>query len=205
MANLNKLDETISDLEKQAEMLKQNNKVLAKVADLSSQIDKGVNELVQGNKNFDTVKTEIHKSLTSLNNEVTNIEKQNEKHIDTILNSNKKFLREFEETVTSKIERFSSDIQVTIRQERTQLQESLQNNITNQFNNLESKQKELFNQQTKQISLLRTLLLVTIVLCIGLGIASQRILQAHLKTAQATAQTKVFKRACKADPKEKLN
>ena len=81
MANLTKLDETISDLEKQAEMLKQNNKVLAKVADLSNQIDKGVNELVQGNKNFDTVKTEIHKSLTSLNNEVTNIEKQNEKHI----------------------------------------------------------------------------------------------------------------------------
>ena len=31
---------------------------------------------------------------------------------------------------------------------------------------------------------------------------SQRILQAHLKTAQATAQTKVFKRACKADPKK---
>jgi hypothetical protein len=27
---------------------------------------------------------------------------------------------------------------------------------------------------------------------------SPRILQAHLKTAQATAQTKVFKRACKA-------
>lgn len=171
MANLTKLDETISDLEKQAEMLKQNNKVLAKVADLSNQIDKGVNELVQGNKNFDTVKTEIHKSLTSLNNEVTNIEKQNEKLIETILNSNKKFLREFEETVSSKIERFSSDIQVTIRQERTQLQESLQNNITNQFNNLESKQKELFNQQTKQIFLLKTLLIVTIVLCIGLGIA----------------------------------
>jgi len=36
-------------------------------------------------------------------------------------------------------------------------------------------------------------------------IKCQRILQAHLKTAQATAQTKVFKKACKADPKEKLN
>ena len=34
---------------------------------------------------------------------------------------------------------------------------------------------------------------------------SQRILQAHLKTAPANTQTKVFKRACKADPKEKLN
>ena len=171
MANLNKLDETISDLEKQAEMLKQNNKVLAKVADLSSQIDLGVNALVQGNENFDTIKTEIHNSLTSLNNEVTNIEKQNEKHIDTILNSNKKFLREFEETVTSKIERFSSDIQVTIRQERTQLQESLQNNIKNQFDNLESKQKELFNQQIQQMLVLKMLLIVTIFLCIGLGMA----------------------------------
>jgi hypothetical protein len=33
---------------------------------------------------------------------------------------------------------------------------------------------------------------------------SQRILQAQLKTAQARHTTKVFNRACKADPKEKL-
>lgn len=170
MTNLKKLDETISDLEKQAEMLKQNNKVLTKVADLSNQIDKGVEQLVKGNKDFDLVKSEIHKSLTSLNNEVVNIEKQNEKHIDNILTSNKKFLRELEDTVTSKIERFSSDIQVTIRQERSQLQESLQNNIASQFNNLESKQKELFIEQSKQIKLLRTLLIITIVLSVGLGI-----------------------------------
>lgn len=39
----------------------------------------------------------------------------------------------------------------------------------------------------------------------GQKINSQRILQAHLKTAQATAQSKVFKRACKANPIEKLN
>ncbi len=29
---------------------------------------------------------------------------------------------------------------------------------------------------------------------------SQRILQAHLKTAKTNAQSKVFKRACKTDP-----
>jgi hypothetical protein len=34
---------------------------------------------------------------------------------------------------------------------------------------------------------------------------SQHNFQAHLKTAQANPQTKVFKRACKAFPKEKLN
>lgn len=170
MPNLSKLDETIDQLEKQADMLKQNNKVLAKVSELSTAIEKGVSELSIGNKNFDGTKKDIQTSLKSLNDSVGNLEKQNAEHIDSLLTSNKKFLREFEDTVSSKLERFSSDIQVSIRQERTQLQEALQTNIANQFNNLESKQKELFAAQTKQLSLLKILLIVVIVLCLGLGI-----------------------------------
>lgn len=170
MANLSKLDETIDQLEKQAEMLKQNNKVLAKVSELSTTIEKAVSELVVGNKNFETTKKDIQVSLKSLNESVTNLEKQNEKHVDTLVTSNKKHLREFEDTVSSKLERFSSDIQVSIRQERAHLQEALQNNIASQFNNLESKQKELFAQQGKQISLLKILLFILIVICLGLGI-----------------------------------
>jgi hypothetical protein len=37
---------------------------------------------------------------------------------------------------------------------------------------------------------------------LGTDNKAQRILQAHLKTAQATAQSKVFKRACKANAKQ---
>lgn len=170
MPNLSKLDETIDQLEKQAEMLKQNNKVLAKVSELSTAIEKGVNELTIGNKNFDGTKKDIQTSLKSLNDSVGNLEKQNEKHIDSLITSNKKFLREFEDTVSSKLERFSSDIQVSIRQERTQLQEALQNKITSQFNTLESKQKDLFVTQAEQISLIKILLIVVIGLCIGSGI-----------------------------------
>lgn len=170
MTNLSKLDETVDQLEKQAEILKQNNKVLAKVSELSSTIEKGVIELSTGNKKFDETKNDIQSSLKSLNDSMGSLEKSNEKNIDLLVTSNKKFLREFEDTVSSKLERFSSDIQVSIRQERTQLQEALQNNITNQFNNLESKQKEMFAAQAKQISLLKLLLIVVIVLCIGLGI-----------------------------------
>ncbi len=170
MPNLSKLDETIDQLERQAEMLKQNNKVLVKVSELSTAIEKGVNELSIGNRNFDGTKKGIQTSLKSLNDSVNNLEKQNEKHIESLITSNKKNLREFEDTVSSKLERFSSDIQVSIRQERTLLQEALQNNITSQFNNLESKQKGLFAAQAKQISLLKILLIVVIGLCIGLGI-----------------------------------
>ena len=170
MTNLSKLDETVDQLEKQAELLKQNNKVLARVSELSTEIEKGVNELSLGNKKFDETKKDIQSCLKSLNDSVGHLEKSNEKQIDLLVTSNKKFLREFEDTVSSKLERFSSDIQVSIRQERTQLQEALQNNITNQFNNLESKQKDMFAAQAKQISLLKYLLIVVIVVCIGLGI-----------------------------------
>lgn len=170
MTNLSRLDETVDQLEKQAEMLKQNNKVLAKVSELSSAIEKGVNELSLGNKNFDETKKEIQNSLKSLNDSVGNLEKSNEKHIDLLINSNKKFLREFEDTVSSKLERFSSDIQVTIRQERTQLQEALQNNIANQFNNLETKQKDLFQAQAKQIAILKILLYVIAAISLGIGV-----------------------------------
>lgn len=168
MANLTKLDETISDLEKQAEIFKQNTSVLSKVADLSNSIEKGASELFKGNKNFETVQADIHKTLSFLNTEIVNIAKQNEQHTNSLIDANKKFLREFDDTVTSKIGRFSSDIQVTIRQERSQLQESLQSNITSQFNNLELKQEQLFAQQLKQISILKILLIITIVLCVGL-------------------------------------
>ena len=170
MANLSKLDEAIDQIEKQAELLKQNNNVLTKVSDLSTIMEKGANELIIGNKNFSEVKKDIQNSLQTLINNVSNLEKQNENHIEILISSNKKFIRELEDTISSKLERFSSDIQVTIRQERIQLQESLQNNITSQFNILESKQKILFESQAKRLLILKILLIIVIVLCIVLGI-----------------------------------
>jgi ElaB/YqjD/DUF883 family membrane-anchored ribosome-binding protein len=166
MADLSKLNETITELEKQAEELKGNNKILSEVSKLSASIEKGVNELSVGNRNFDDVKGNIRTALESFNSEVVNIGKQNEKQIESLIDSNKKFLRSFEDTVSSKLERFSSDIQVTIRQERTGLQEALQNNITNQFNGLEGKQKDLFEKQAKEINLLKTLLFVVITISV---------------------------------------
>ena len=170
MTNLSKLDETIDQLEKQAEILKQNNKILVKASELSTTLEMGVNELSIGNKNFDGTKKDIQISLKSLNDSVDSLEKKNEKHLELLISSNKKYLREFEDTISSKLARFSSDIQVSIRQERAQLQDALQNNITSQFNTLESKQKEMFVMQAKQIFVLRILMIVAIVLSIGIGL-----------------------------------
>ena len=74
MPNLSKLDETIDALEKEAKMLKQNNSVLVKISDLATALERAVNELSLGNKNFDGTKKEIQKTLTSLNESVDSLE-----------------------------------------------------------------------------------------------------------------------------------
>lgn len=171
MTNLRKLDDAISDIERQAELLKSNNTVLTKVSDLSQQFEKAISELSKGNQNFDLIKKDLQISLKGISTEVTQIKSDNEKHIDKLIDTNKKLLREFEDTLNSKIERFSSDIQVTIRQERSSLQESLQNNITTQFNAMEAKQKDLFLEQSKKIKLLQILLIVSGIVSLGISIA----------------------------------
>lgn len=161
MANLSKLDEAVGELEKQAEMLKQNNNVMTKISEFAKSLEKGVAELSVGNKNFEGIKNDVQNSLKSLNDSVGNLEKENARHIDAIVNANKKYLGELEETVSSKIKRFSSDIEVTIRQERTQLQEALQTSLASHFSKLEEK-------HSKQISLLRNLLVVALVVGVGI-------------------------------------
>ncbi len=170
MANLSKLDETIDQLEVQAEILKHNNKVLAKVSELNSLIEKGLSEISTGNKNFNEVKKNIQDTLNSFIESMNNLEQKNDKNIETLVTSNKKFLREFEDTISSRLERFSSDIQISTRQEISHLQEVLQNNIASHFSNLESKQKDLFSIQSRQIKFLKILLWIIIFLSIGLGI-----------------------------------
>lgn len=141
MPDLSNLDKTIVQLEEQSELLKKNNNTLVKVKELSVEIEKSAKELSGANKN-----------------------------LEEFIGYSKKYFKDFEESINSKLERFNSDTQVTIRQERTQLQEALQNNILLQFNNMQTKQTELFAAQSKRISLLTILLSVVVIICIALSI-----------------------------------
>lgn len=158
MKDLSKLDSTISELERQAKLLKDHNGVLAKVSDLASNIERSMNELTTGNKNFEAIKVDIQSQLKQFNEAVLVLDKRNSENIETIIKANKDFLRDLESGVTSRLERFSSDIQVAIRQERTQLQEVLLNNLTARFND----QNTLFEMQSRTITQLKYFAIATL-------------------------------------------
>jgi hypothetical protein len=163
--NSEKFNKTIDELELQAEDFKRNNNVLAKISSLATKLDESVINLEQGNSNFNLVKEGLRNSLKELNENIQSLERANGKLIDKTIDSNKKFLRDFDDAITSRLDRFSSDIQVTIRQERTGLQESLQNNIVAHFTSLENRFNERMDKQTKKFSLLLILVSCSIGLC----------------------------------------
>ena len=126
MPNLTKLDETIDQLEKQANEFSQHSKVLSKVSELTVKIEKSITQITEGNQNFEGIKKDLQNSLKSLNTEVALLKKQNESQIEELISVNKRMIRELDENIVSKLSRFSSDIQISIREEGTQIQRSIE-------------------------------------------------------------------------------
>ena len=162
MPNLTKLDETIDQLEKQANEFSQHSKVLSKVSELTVKIEKSITQITEGNHNFEGIKNELHNSLKSLNTEVASLKKQNETQIEELISSNKKMIRDLDENILSKLNRFNSDIQITIREEGTQIQRSNELLFKESILNLEKSftEKMIKQQKTQLIVVIITALTI---------------------------------------------
>jgi len=170
MPNLTKLDETIDQLEKQANEFNQHSKVLAKVSEMTMKIEKSITQITEGNQNFEGIKKDLQNSLKSLSTEVGLLKKQNETQVDDLISSNKKMIRDLDENVVSKLNRFSSDIQITIREEGTQIQRSNELLFKESILNLEkSFTEKMIKQQKAQL----IVLLITTITIIGSIILSK--------------------------------
>ena len=162
MPNLTKLDETIDQLEKQANGFSQHSKVLSKVSELTVKIEKSITQITEGNQNFEGIKKDLQNSLKSLNSEVVSLKKQNETQIQELISTNKRMIRELDENISSRLSRFSSDIQISIREEGTQIQRSIELLFKESILNLEKSftEKMIKQQKTQLIVVIITALTI---------------------------------------------
>ena len=163
MPNLTKLDETIDQLEKQANEFSQHSKVLSKVSELTVKIEKSITQITEGNQNFEGIKKDLQNSLKSLNSEVVSLKKQNETQIEELISTNKRMIRDLSENIISQISRFSSDIQISIREEGTQIQRSIELLFKERIIDLEKNITEKIKKQ-QRIRLLVTILSAIIII-----------------------------------------
>lgn len=169
MADLEKLDNVIKELEIQSNDLKEFNKVYSEIGKLKVDILANLNLLKENNDGFNSIATEIRSSLEKSHEQLTKIELELLQKVQELYQDNKNFQKELDSSLVSRLDKHKSDIQVEIRNEGTQIQRSFENTLTLNFNNMESKIKEQLSLQNKQLSTIKVL--AFIILGIGIGLA----------------------------------
>ncbi len=159
MADLEKLDNAIKELEKQSNDLKDFNAVYAEIAKLKQDILENLKLLKENNEGLTHISKEVEKRLD-----------ESQKKIDEIYKDNKVFQKELDASIASRLDKNKSDIQVEIRNEGTQIQRSFETTLNSNFNQMESKMKNAFERQTKQLNTLKILTFILITTSIGLAV-----------------------------------
>ena len=159
MTDLEKLDNAIKELEKQSNELKDFNAVYAEIAKLKEDLVENLKLLKENNKGLTDISKEVEKRLD-----------ESQKKIDEIYKDNKAFQKELDSSIASRLDKNKSDIQVEIRNEGTQIQRAFEMTLNSNFNQMESKIKDAFERQAKQVNTLKILNFILIALSIGLAV-----------------------------------
>ena len=170
MADLEKLDNAIKELEIQSNDLKDFNKVYSEIGKLKDGISNNLSLLKENNDGFSTISTEVKSRLEESKKQIESLESGLLKKIQELYQDNKNFQKELDASLITRLDKHKSDIQVEVRNEGAQIQRGFETTLNTNFNSMESKLKELFNAQSKQLNTLKILLFVTIGIGIGLAI-----------------------------------
>jgi hypothetical protein len=158
MVNSQELNKTISDLELQVKKFKNISEVYSELINLKTELVRIKQLTGASSESIKIITQKIDEKLVAYENFIFDLKKEN-----------KIFHNDLQDHIISKLEKHKSDIQVEIRNEGMQIQRGFENSLTLNFNNLQSKIQEINYKQEKKISVVQTLLLIVIVLCLGLG------------------------------------
>lgn len=170
MADLEKLDNAIKELEIQSNDLKDFNKVYLEIGKLKDGISNSLTILKDNNDGFSSISNEVKLRLEESKKQIETLENELVKKIQELYQDNKNFQKELDASLITRLDKHKSDIQVEVRNEGTQIQRSFETTLNTNFNSMESKLKELFNAQSKQLNTLKILIFVVIGIGIGLSI-----------------------------------
>jgi len=109
---------------------------------------------------IDTLKNHIDSKIDEVNN-------LTQKNIQELYQDNKNFQKELDASLITRLNKHKSNIQIEIRNEGSQIQRAFETTLNSNFNSMESKLKDLFEVQSKQLNMLKILIFIVI----GIGIA----------------------------------
>ena len=168
--DLEKLDSVVNELEQNSKQLKDFTTVYSEISKLQSNISRNLELIEENNKNLNSVSDVIKKQTEENTKQLKVANDFLEQKIGEIYKDNKAYQKELDATLITRLDKHKSDIQVEIRNEGTQIQRAFETTLNSNFNSMETKIKERFDLQSKELKILRILIFVLIAIGIGLGI-----------------------------------
>jgi protein subunit release factor A len=168
--DLEKLDSVVNELEQNSKQLKNFTDVYSEISTLQSNISRNLELIEENNKSLNSVSDVIKKQTEENTKQLKVANDFLEQKIGEIYKDNKAFQKELDATLITRLDKHKSDIQVEIRNEGTQIQRAFETALNSNFNIMESKIRERFELQSKELKTLKILVFVLITIGIGLGI-----------------------------------
>lgn len=170
MADLEKLDKTIKELEIQSKDLKEFNKVYSELGQLKKDISDNLSSLKEISATNKSISNEIQSKLNEFKEQIEQLENVLKKQIQVLYEDNKNFQKELDGFLITRLDKHKSDIQIEVRNEGAQIQRAFETVLNTNFNTLEIKIKEKFDSQRKQFFTLKILLFALIAIAIAISI-----------------------------------
>ena len=168
--DLEKLDSVVNELEHNSKQLKSFTDVYSEISTLQSNISRNLELIEENNKNLNSVSAVIKKQTEENTKQLKVANEFLEQKIGEIYKDNKAFQKELDATLITRLDKHKSDIQIEIRNEGTQIQRAFETTLNSNFNSMETKIKERFDLQSKELKTLKILVFVLIAIGIGLGV-----------------------------------
>jgi len=159
MVNTQELNNSISELEVEVEKFRSISDIFSDLNIMKTELKEIMSECSSSSKNISSIISKLDNKLSIY-----------ETLFQNLLKDNKTFYKELEDNVNSRLSKYNSDIQVVIRDSANQMQKSLEIELTQNFNKIQSEQKEILLKQNKQFLFLKILMIISIIFCIAIGI-----------------------------------
>ena len=170
MKNLEKLDDAVEKLEQQSRDLEEFVRVYKLISSLKADIELSQTKILENNNSFNELAEKIQNVLDKHSESLLNMENKLLKKVRELYDDNKKYQKELDDTINSKLEKNKSDIEVTVRNEGAQIQRAFETSLKSNFTEMSGAIDDRFALQSKTVKRNTTLLFVILLVQLVAGL-----------------------------------
>jgi len=170
MESLKKLDNTIEQLERQSRDLEEFARIYKLISSLKSDIELSQAKIVENNDSFSELVDKIQKALGEYSESLETMENKLLEKVRELYDDNKKYQKDLDGTINSKLEKNKSDIEVTVRNEGAQIQRAFETSLKSSFTEMSGALDDRFALQSKTVKRNTTLLIVILLVQLVTGL-----------------------------------